>query len=164
MHSCIYSGWVRHRRYEPTSHQFRYQLFMMYLDLVELPQLFDPYWGWSARRRALGQFKRSDYHHTFNDGDDEPYTGSLGLDEAVRRTVTSCIGRRPAGPIRMLTHLRYFGYIFNPVTIYFCFDSSGTKVQTLLVEITNTPWRERHAYVLPLAAATRVDRLLRFEF
>src|SRR5688500_16880815 len=44
MHSCIYNGWVRHRRYEPAGHQFRYELFMMYLDLAELPQLFDQYW------------------------------------------------------------------------------------------------------------------------
>ncbi len=42
MESCIYNGWVRHRRHEPSGHQFRYELFMMYLDLAELPQLFDP--------------------------------------------------------------------------------------------------------------------------
>lgn len=162
MRSCIYNGSVRHRRHEPAGHEFRYDLFMMYLDLAELPYLFDRYWCWSARGAALAQFRRSDYHHTLNDGDDG--SDELSLDEAVRRTVTGHTGRRPEGPIRMLTHLRYFGYVFNPVTFYYCFDSRGTQVQTVLAEITNTPWKERHAYVLPISAATRADNVMRFEF
>ncbi|HEY0940071.1 MAG TPA: DUF1365 domain-containing protein [Steroidobacter sp.] len=162
MHSCIYNGSIRHRRHEPAGHQFRYELFMMYLDLAELPHLFDRYWCWSTRRPAFARFKRSDYHHTLEDSDDAH--GELSLDEAVRRTVTAQTGRRPDGPIRLLTHMRYFGYIFNPVSFYYCFDSSGTKVQTILAEITNTPWKERHAYVLPVSAATRNDNVLRFEF
>lgn len=162
MESCLYNGWVRHRRHEPAGHEFRYELFMMYLDLAELPHLFDPYWCWSARRSALARFKRSDYHQTLNDGDDAG--DELSLDEAVRRTVTAQTGRRPDGPIRMLTHMRYFGYIFNPVTFYYCYDRSGTTVQTVLAEITNTPWKERHAYVLPATSATRNDTVMRFEF
>src|SRR5688572_30300388 len=133
MHSCIYNGWVRHRRYEPSAHQFRYELFMMYLDLAELPHLFDRYWCWSASHAALARFRRSDYHHTPNghtlNGDDEGSgneADELSLDESVRRTVTSQTGRRPDGPIRMLAHLRYFGYVFNPVTFYYCFDAAGT--------------------------------------
>ncbi len=92
MHSCIYNGWVRHRRHEPAGHQFRYELFMMYLDLAELPHLFDSHWGWSVRGPALARFKRSDYH-TNADGDDG--ADELSLDEAVRRTVTGHTGRRP---------------------------------------------------------------------
>ncbi len=56
---------------------------------------------------------------------------------------------RPAGPIRLLTHLRYFGYCFNPVSFYYCFDARRDRVETIVAEITNTPWNERHAYVLP---------------
>src|SRR6476620_300307 len=97
MESCIYNGWVRHRRHEPSGHQFRYELFMVYLDLAELPHLFDSYWGWSARRAALARFKRADDHQTLNDGDepDGPVGDELSLDEAVRRTVTAQTGRRP---------------------------------------------------------------------
>lgn len=166
MESCIYNGWLRHRRHEPAGHQFRYELFMMYLDLAELPHLFDRFWCWSARGPALARFRRDDYHHTLNDADDISNDGSeeLSLDEAVRRTVTAQTGRRPDGPIRMLTHLRYFGYIFNPVTFYYCFDRGATAVQTILAEITNTPWKERHAYVLPISAATPDDSVMRFEF
>ena len=68
---------------------------------------------------------------------------------------------RPAGPIRLLTHLRYFGYCMNPVSFYYCFDAAGTALETIVAEITNTPWRERHQYVLPVAERRRA---LRFEF
>jgi uncharacterized protein len=152
--SCIYNGWVRHRRYEPTGHEFRYRLFMMYLDLAELPRLFDSYWCWSTRRAALARFRRADYH-----GD-----ASQSLDAAVRDSVARTTGRRPTGRIRALMHLRYFGYVFNPVTFYYCFDEAGSEVETILAEITNTPWKERHAYALPVASAQRTGRAMRFRF
>jgi DUF1365 family protein len=64
-------------------------------------------------------------------------------------------GTRPEGPIRLLTHLRYFGYSFNPVSFYYVFDAADTRVETIVAEITNTPWRQRHAYVLPITSAAR---------
>jgi DUF1365 family protein len=60
--------------------------------------------------------------------------------------------------------LRYFGYVFNPVTFYYCYDESGSDVETILAEITNTPWKERHAYALPAASAQRTGRVMRFQF
>jgi len=63
------------------------------------------------------------------------------------------LGRRPDGPIRMLTHLRHWGFVFNPVTFYYCFEPSGTEVEAIVAEITNTPWNERYAYVLDGRAA-----------
>jgi DUF1365 family protein len=149
--SCLYTGTVQHRRREPVSNAFRYRLFMMYLDLAELPRLFDPYLFWSAKRAAPARFKREDYLQT--DGD-----ASLPLDESVRRLVARETGKRPAGPIRLLTHLRYFGYSFNPVSFYYCFDESGAKLETIVAEITNTPWKQRHAYVLPVATSVRSSR------
>jgi DUF1365 family protein len=138
MRSAIYEGWVRHRRREPRPHDFRYRLFMMYLDLAELPEVFDGRWLWSARRFAPAWFRRRDYL-----GDpDRP------LDEEVRDLVAQRTGARPAGPIGLLTHLRYFGYCFNPVSFYYCFDERGERVESIVAEITNTPWKERHAYVL----------------
>jgi DUF1365 family protein len=143
LNSCLYVGSVRHRRHEPAGNRFSYKLFMMYLDLAELPRVFEPYFFWSAKRAAPAWFKRDDYLHCDDDA-------SLPLDESVRRLVTQHTGKRPAGPIRLLTHLRYFGYAFNPVSFYYCFDATGTTVQTIVAEITNTPWKERHAYVLPV--------------
>lgn len=144
MHSALYVGRVRHRRVSPQPHSFRYGLFMVYLDLSELDQVFAGRWLWSTKRAALARFCRSDYL-----GD-----ASVPLDEAVRQRVTEVTGQRPTGPIRMLTHLRYFGHVFNPVTFYYVHDAADTRVETIVAEITNTPWKERHSYVLPQRADT----------
>jgi uncharacterized protein len=130
---------------------------MMYLDLAELPQVFEPYLFWSAKRAAPARFRREDYLRLNDDA-------ALPLDESVRRLVTTRTGKRPTGPIRLLTHLRYFGYSFNPVSFYYCFDSTGTNVETIVAEITNTPWKERHAYVLPVASSTASGSAWRFQF
>jgi DUF1365 family protein len=152
MNSRIYKGWVSHRRFAPTDHRFRYRLFMLYLDLAELPALFDGTPFWSARRRALAWFKRADYL-----GPPE-----VPLDQAVRDLVQARTGTRPKGPIRLLTHLRYFGYCMNPVSFYYCFDEPGDRLETIVAEITNTPWKERHQYVL--AVDDSDARIKRFGF
>ena len=138
MNSCLYTGQVRHRRFSPIPHAFRYRLFMMYVDLAELPTLFARRWFWSVGRPNLASFDRADHV-----GDP-----SIPLDETIRTLVQERTGRRPAGPIRLLTHFRYFGYVFNPVSFYFCHDETGTVVEAIVAEITNTPWGERHCYVL----------------
>lgn len=152
MNSAMYTGLVRHRRLRPVPHAFRFRMFMMYLDLDELPGALDGHWLWSARRAAPAWFRRADYH-----GD-----RAVPLVEAVRATVERTTGRRPVGPIRLLTHLRYYGYCLNPVSFYYCFDEQDSHVDTVLAEITNTPWKERHAYVLPRTPA--MNGRLRFQF
>lgn len=141
--SCIYRGTVRHRRYTPRANSFSYSLFMLYLDLDELPALFDPFRFWSARRFAPAWLRRRD--HLFDP--------AIDLAEEVRRIVHGETGRRPEGPVRMLTHLRYFGYCFNPITLYYCFDASGAQVTHIVAEVHNTPWNERHCYVLNVDGA-----------
>jgi uncharacterized protein len=152
MNSRIYKGWVEHRRSAPRESRFRYSMFMLYLDLAELPQLFDGTPFWSARRPAPAWFKRSDYLG--------PQT--LPLEEAVRTLVAARTGLRPEGPIRLLTHLRYFGYCMNPVSFYYCFNAAGDVLETIVAEITNTPWGERHQYLLRVAPSEA--RLKHFEF
>ena len=139
MNSAVFVGRVRHRRATPVPHEFRYGMFMLYLDLAELPAVFDPFWLWSARRPATAWFRRADY------------LGDAGrpLEESVRNLVQQRTGRRPEGPIRLLTHLRYFGYVQNPVSFYYCFERDGETLDTIVAEVTNTPWKERHAYVIP---------------
>jgi DUF1365 family protein len=129
--SCIYEGVVRHRRHEPVQHELSYRVALMYLDLAELPSL-DRLWSPVAR------FRRSDYLAPHD----------VPLDEAVRRLVSERTGARPEGPVRMLAHLRYLGHCFNPVAFYYCFEPSGTRVESIVAEVTNTPWGERHQYVL----------------
>jgi uncharacterized protein len=136
--SAIYEGWVRHRRHKPVGHAFRYPVFMSYLDLAELPWVFDRFPGWSARRPAPAWFRRADFIGP----------ADLPLDECVRDAVAEQSGERPGGPIRLLANLRHLGHSFNPVTFYYCFDDAGRSVRFVLAEVTNTPWGERHAYVL----------------
>jgi uncharacterized protein len=138
MHSAIYHGWLRHRRFAPRPHAFRYPLFLVYLDLAELDQVFQGRWLWSTRRRAPARFDRADHL-----GDPD-----VSLDQAVRDLVQQQTGRRPRGPIRLLTHLRYFGHCFNPVSFYYCFDAAGVNVECMVAEVNNTPWGEQHCYVL----------------
>ena len=144
LQSAIYEGWVRHRRSVPREHAFRYRMFMLYLDLSEIDRAFDGRWLWSVGRRNLAEFRRSDYH-----GDP-----AVPLDTAVRDTVAARLGTRPAGPIRMLAHLRYFGHCFNPVVFYYGYAADGTTLEWILADISNIPWNERHPYVLPVSAAT----------
>lgn len=141
--SAIYEGWVRHRRHAPRPHAFRYRMAMLYIDLSELDTLFAGRWLWSKERANLAQFRRADFL-----GD-----AQLPLDTAVRDRVEAECGHRPAGPIRLLTHLRYAGHVFNPVSVYYCFAADGSTLDTIVAEITNTPWKERHAYVLPMSRA-----------
>ena len=138
MHSAIYHGWLRHRRFAPRAHSFGYRLFFMYLDLAELDRVFRGRWLWSTRGPALAYFDRADH---FGDP-------NVPLDRAVRDLIEQRSGRRPVGPIRLLTHLRYFGHCFNPVSFYYCFDADDAKVETVVAEVSNTPWGERHCYVL----------------
>ncbi len=140
--------------------EFRYPLFMAYLDLSELPSCFDGTWLWSARRPALAWFRRSDYLGDPN----------VPLDDAVRELVKERTGINARGPIRLLTHLRYFGKSFNPVSFYYCFsgedegqgegqgkgkgEGQDDQVVAVIADVTNTPWGERHSYVMAVNNTT----------
>lgn len=144
LQSCIYEGEVRHRRHTPVSHEFHYRLFLLYLDLDELPTLFRGRWLWSADRPNVAWFRRADHF-----GPDHQ-----SLAESVRQLVESRRGWRPEGPIRLLTHLRYCGFLMNPVSFYYCFDATGETVEAVVAEVNNTPWNERHCYVLDTRGQT----------
>jgi DUF1365 family protein len=141
--SCLYEGSVRHRRMGTPRDEFHYPLFMAFVDLDELPELFDGRLLWSARRPALAWFRRADHL-----GDPQK-----PLREAVGELVFARTGVELDGPIRLLTHLRYFGHCFNPVSFYYCYDAGDEHVRAVVADVTNTPWGERHAYVLPVVDA-----------
>ncbi|MCR6653533.1 MAG: DUF1365 domain-containing protein [Cellvibrionaceae bacterium] len=145
--SCLYTGWVRHRRFTPASNEFRYPVFMVYLDLDELEQVLRLSPWWSKNRFSPACFRREDFH-----GDP-----AMPLADAVRNTVFNLTGKTPQRPIRMLANWRYFGYNMNPLCTYYCFDSSGENLETILAEVTNTPWGESHAYALQCASANTTN-------
>ncbi len=150
LESCVYEGTIRHRRVEPVEHELSYRICMVYLDLEQLAETFATSRLWSCDGPALAWFRREDH---FGDP-------TVSLPEAVRDVVAERTGTRPRGPIRLLTHLRYFGYVFNPVSFFYCFDDEGKHVETIVAEVDNTPWNERHLYVLPgsLDSAKSSDR------
>ena len=147
MDSAIYTGWVRHRRFTPRQHKFIYPVFMMYLDLDELTAVFEKSRWWSEKPWRPARFQRSDFL-----GDK-----SIPLDHAVRNRILEETGQPHIGPIRMLANLRYFGFNMNPIACYYCFDNNQ-NLKTIVTEVTNTPWKERHSYVLSCQPGKRFHR------
>ncbi|MBW4030888.1 MAG: DUF1365 domain-containing protein [Acidobacteria bacterium] len=150
MRSALYEGTVTHRRFatEATGqvgHDFRYSTVMPLLFLDELDEVMSLHPRWSRTRPDVAWFRRRDY------------LGERGvtLDVAVRDAVHQRSGRRPVGPIALLGHVRLWGWLFNPLCVYYCFDESGVHVDQLLLEVRSTPWHERHLYVLDGASRTQ---------
>ncbi len=138
LNSAIYEGQVRHRRFGEVEREFSYRVFMVYLDLAEVNEVMSIHPMWSTRPRSPASFRRADYLGPA----DRP------LDACVRDGVEARTGVRPRGPIRMLSNLRQFGLLENPVSFYYCFDRSGERLEAVLAEVTNTPWGDRHSYVI----------------
>lgn len=151
--SAIYEGMVTHRRLAPHPHLFHYKMAQLYLDLDEVDKIFNRRWLWSSHGRNVAEFRRGDYL-----GD-----SATPLAQAVRERASTVLGYLPAGSVCMLAHLRYAGMVFNPVTFYYCHDAGGA-LECIVAEITNTPWKERHSYVLPVRDAARGGDWLRWEF
>ncbi|HDS9360653.1 TPA: DUF1365 domain-containing protein [Enterobacter chengduensis] len=133
MNSCLYHGVLRHRRLQPKAHAFTYRVFMAWLDLDELDHL--PSVGIGRNRFAAAAFYDADY--------------PLGapLKENALSRLESLTGERPAGRVMLLTQLRYWGFHFNPVNFYYCYDPAG-ELRWVLAEVRNTPWNERHYYAV----------------
>lgn len=137
--SSIYEGTMRHRRFEVKPREFTHRLALAYIDLEELPSLLGG--RLVARHPGLLRFRRRDY---------------LGpRDVPLGRAIRDAAGHE-AGPIRVLTQLRSFGTCFNPVSFYYCFAPGGEQLQAVVAEVTNTPWGERHRYVVRAAGGESV--------
>jgi uncharacterized protein len=150
--SALYVGTIRHRRFFPTPHGFNYPIFMSFLDLDELDAAFAGRWFFSHRRRNLVEFRRSDFFAETGD-----------LKQAVLDAVQQHSGERPSGRVCILTHLRHFGLSFNPVTFYYCYNADDS-LHSIVAEITNTPWGERHSYVLVKSQADHHGSAWHFDF
>jgi uncharacterized protein len=134
----VYEGFVAHSRAEPV-HQFRYPVSMLYLDLDEIPVVFGMHPLWRAEQFAPASFYRRDYLS----GD-----ASRSLKDEVHALLQRSLGFCSGGPVALLTHVRNAGIPFNPVSFYYCFNADRDHLEAIITEITNTPWHQRHAYVL----------------
>jgi DUF1365 family protein len=136
MESALYVGKLRHRRFSPRPHSFSYPVFMAFLDIDCLPELMrvSPFagynqWNWTA------------YCEQDHFGDAKKPLRERLTEDAARNGVTL-----PNGQMFVLTHLRYLGYVFNPVSFYYCYDSAG-NLRQMLAEVNNT-FGESHNYWL----------------
>jgi DUF1365 family protein len=150
LNSCLYEGFVHHRRRSPVAHAFHYRLFMAWIDLEEVDRIFSAPRLWSTKRFSVVRFRRSDYL-----GDPQ-----RDLAECVRELVRQRIGRKIIGPIRLLTMPRNFGISFNPLSVYYCYRADGRRVDAVVAEVTNTPWGQRHCYVIPWDSHEQVQRFV----
>lgn len=135
--SGIYEGRVFHERLTPKKHSFCYRVFMLYLDLNELEAFTNIHPCWGQSKFSLARFKRSDFY-----GDKRQ-----SLIAEIKTLVHKECGFRPSGTVRLLANVRYFGYIMNPLVTYYCFDKNN-RLDAIVAEVTNTPWGEKHPYVL----------------
>ncbi len=154
MNSGIFEGKVRHRRLSPRPHSFNYRICMLYLDLEELEDVFRGKWLWSTRRLNLAWFRRRDHLGK----PEEP------LVDSVRGLVSKKCGFTPSGRICLLTHLRYFGYVMNPVSFYYCWDPEHSRLEAIVAEVHNTPWGEQHCYVFDCRQQAPGGKKFKFSF
>jgi DUF1365 family protein len=149
---AVYAGTVWHDRRAP-AYRFTQQVEMAWIDLGHLDTISGRSWLLHDRWWSPARFLRSDYH-----GDVD-----VPLGDAVRDTVAASIGERPDGPVYLLAHLRTWGHCFNPIAVYWCYDATGLPVAEML-EVTNTPWHERHSYVFDRRAQSTGDESAPIEF
>jgi len=140
LNSAIYTGTVRHRRFSPKQHDFSYPIYMLAIDLDELPELEACSRLFSASKRALLRLKRSDYLHD----------KTTPLKQAVINIVEKLGGPANIDKVTMVCQARCLGLYFSPVNFYFC--HTGDSISHMLAEVNNTPWGEKHCYLVPLAS------------
>jgi DUF1365 family protein len=146
IHSGLFVGSLRHRRFSPIAHAFTYPLFMALLDIDRIPELMrvsavTSYNGWN-----WASFDDRDH---FGDPG-RPLRDRLEAD-AARHGIAV-----PAGRIFLLTNLRYLGYCFNPVSFFYCFDLAD-RLQVVLAEVNNT-FGGSHNYWLRRDSASHTFR------
>jgi DUF1365 family protein len=138
MYSCLYTGYIEHIRYFPKEHRFKKPIFMSFIDLDELDKIknLSPYW--SFEKWNIFSFFRKDYFKQKSDC----------LKTSLYDFLYQKTGIKFNGPIRVLTQVRFLGFIMNPVTFYYCYDSDKTSLKAIVAEINNTPWNERYSYLI----------------
>jgi len=139
MEPAIYFGTIRHRRSAPVAHQFTYPLFMTFLDVDRIPELMkvSPF-------AAYNRFNWASFHEQDHFGNPALSLRQRLIADAARQDI-----RLPDGPIFLLTHLRYLGYNFNPISLFYCYSREG-RVETILAEVNST-FGETHNYWLSAA-------------
>lgn len=142
--SALYAGTVFHRRLEPVEHELSYPVRMPLLDLRELPEALDAHPLWSARRPAPFRFRAADFLRTEGE---PPASGPEELADRAWELAEPDVAPDRRGTVRVLAFPRALGVGFNPVSFLFLCDPCGAA-RAAIAEVTNTPWGERHTYIV----------------
>lgn len=134
----IYQGKVTHHRLQPKQHFFEYSIFMTYVDLTQLATLTKSQLFWSKDHFNLANFRQRDFGEKNHE--------SLLLQ--IQKFIADKTQENYQGKVFLLCHWRYFGILFNPISLYYCFDEQGIELKYVVAEVTNTPWLQRHRYLL----------------
>ncbi len=139
--SALYFGKVIHTRFRPKAHHLDYRVFWLFLDLAEMDRIDS-----QLRHFSVGRFNLVSFH---------PRDHGDGSDTPLRDQITNWLGKAGIdigqGAIRLLTMPRILGYVFNPISIYYCYDETG-RLAALVYEVTST-FKNRHSYVIPVPDA-----------
>ena len=136
--NLVFKGQVRHRRFQPKYHEFSYKLFMFCFNIGLISSSFKNIKQISIEKFNLFSYRRKNYlSHP-----------EIPLDQYARQLVMNKFHTYPQGKIYLITNLSCLGYCFNPVSLYFIFDANNQNLDYLILDVTNTPWGEKHSYVL----------------
>ena len=142
--SCIYAGFVTHRRFKPKRHFFSYKTFSLLLDLSEIESL--------QRKINFFSFNRFNILSFYN-VDHGPRDGS-SLTEWVKKLLTQSKINIGSGKIKLLCYPRFFGYVFNPLSIFYCYNENS-ELKAVLYEVKNT-YNEQHTYVFSVSSSSNL--------
>lgn len=144
--SGVYAGKVTHRRLRPRNHFLRYRMFYMLFDIDEIDRLAETHWLFSRNRINMFSFYDRDNGNTFGTGN-----GRLDLRAYVENHLRASGMQPDGGAIHLMTMPRILGYVFNPLSVYFCYDRAGV-LTGLIYEVNNT-FNQRHSYVFSLGSS-----------
>ena len=139
--SAIYKGVVRHRRFTPRKHEFNYPIFMLLLKADEIPRVMQKFWQLGTNALRWARFSKRDYIG----GKSEDFS------RAVKSKIAEKLGikaKEVNGDVYFLGHLRYFGLYLSPLNLYYL--KQGEEFTYMLAEVSNTPWNEKHYYLVDL--------------
>ena len=143
METCIYKGFVTHRRFKPLRHYFSYKTFSILFDLTELEELHKEIGIFSFNKFNIFSFYNKD--HGSRDGNDLP--------EWVKINLKNYNLNFNVRKIKLLCFPKVFGYVFNPLSIFYCYDRNVLKA--ILYEVKNT-FNEQHTYVFSVNNSSKI--------
>ncbi|MDH1469517.1 DUF1365 domain-containing protein [Shewanella sp. GD03713] len=163
LNSGIYYGSVTHSRYTPVKHHFSYQMALLAIDLDEVDSISAMGKCFASQRRALLRFNPKDYLCTFTTRDNqnrqleinEP--SSFALKQRVLEQVAELGGHQSCDRVLFVGQIRHFGVYFSPVNFYFCYQAQQPLY--MLAEVSNTPWDQRHCYLVDLSTPKTTDKV-----